>query len=74
MQLLEVPTTVDKTPRQPVQQCGMRGNIPAHTEIIGTADQPVSKVSLPNPIDQNPRREWVIGLGQPASQFQTTTL
>ena len=74
VELLDAPTATHKSMRQPVQQLGVAWNLTAQTKIVRTADQSVAKVSLPNSVDQHPRREWMVGAGQPLCQFQSPAL
>ena len=44
-----------------------------HTEVILGFDDAFAEVTLPNPIDQDPRGERMIRLGEPARERQAAT-
>src|SRR5258707_7658464 len=47
----------------------MRRPLAAFSEVIGTADQALAEVMLPDPIDHDARRQWVIGTCQPVGEL-----
>ena len=56
--------------RQPVEQFGMAGGLAQPAEIAGSANQAASEVILPDPVDDHPGRERVVGPAEPAGQRQ----
>src|SRR5690349_1780783 len=48
----------------------MRGRLAAHSEVAGRLDQPLSKMMLPDAVDENPRCERVFRVRQPPGQLQ----
>ncbi len=62
MQRLERPLLSDQLGGQPVEQFGMARHRTTAAEIIGRGDQPLAKVVLPEPIDDHPGRQRMLGL------------
>src|SRR6056297_729945 len=51
----------------------MRGTCPQLAKVAGSANDPLTKVVQPNPIDNHASKQGVVFAGQPASKGQATT-
>jgi NAD(P)-dependent dehydrogenase (short-subunit alcohol dehydrogenase family) len=50
---------------EPVEQFRMRGKAPLKTEVAGCPHQSLAKMKAPQPVDDDPRRERIGGVGDP---------
>ena len=64
----------DKLRGQVVEQLGVRREFAVGAEVVHRGYQPTAKQMLPDAVGGHPRRERMIGLSQPASQFQAAAL
>ena len=68
MDRLEPPAVLDERRRQPVEQFGMAGAVALGAEVVDRLHQPGAEVVLPEPVDDHPGRQRMLGRGQPAGQ------
>src|SRR5262245_18850197 len=62
------PAVLNELAGEPVEQLRMRRGIDARAKIVGGADQTPAEVVLPQPVDQDARRQRVLGPTQPACE------
>src|SRR4051794_33909979 len=72
MYFLDRPALLDELSRQIVEQLGMRRRRAHDAEVVGSANDAVAKVMLPEAIDENACAEWVCRNDQSPGQLQTT--
>ena len=70
-QRLRVPAVLPEIDRQPVEQSRHGGATRLGAEVGRRADDPRAEQRLPDAIDGDPRREWVLRHHHPLSQAQT---
>ena len=70
MQRLDRPAAVDEPPRQPVEQLRMGGSRAGSAEVARRVDETASEVPVPDPVGHDPRRQRVLGVGDPAGQLE----
>ncbi len=68
MQLLQAPPFRDETPRQPVEQLGMRRLLAELAEIVRGADDAAAEVVGPDAIDDDARGQLVVGPRDPVRE------
>ncbi len=68
MQMFETPAVLDQLGGQPVEQFGMRGAAAVEAEVVGRIDQAHAEVIMPQPIDDHPREQRIVGMGDPRGQ------
>ena len=61
---------VDQLARQPIEQLGMRRPAAAEAKVAGRADQPLTKMMMPDAIDHHSRSERIVRAGDPSGQCQ----
>ena len=64
---------INQIPGHPIQQFGMAGLPPTHTEIVGSKDQALAKMMHPDAIDHHPGKEWVADVGNPIREMRPST-
>ena len=57
------PTMVDQVMRQPIEQLLMAGGRALQAEVVGAGYDAATEVMLPQPVDQNPCGQRVVGRG-----------
>src|SRR5688500_11995536 len=62
---LQAPAAIEKFTCQPVEQLRMRGNGAHRSKVAARGDDALSKMVLPQPIDDNSGREWMVGEREP---------
>ena len=65
---LEPPAAGDQLGGEPVEQLGMRGRLAPNAEIARRRHDPPAEMVLPEPVDDHPGRQGIVGLGEPAGQ------
>ena len=70
MQVLEAPARVAQFGGQPIEQGGMRGQRSQAAEIGRRGHDAAAEVMHPHSIGDHPRRQRVVGSGQPAGKRQ----
>ena len=56
--------------RQPIEQLRMRGPFPLQPEVLDRFDDSGSEEGLPEPVDGDARRQWILPADQPLRQLQ----
>jgi hypothetical protein len=69
-QFLDGPTLFDELPGQEVEQLGVRGWFAAQSEVAGRSYQTRAKKAVPDPVHDNPCRQWIFGGSDGLGQFQ----
>ena len=59
---------LDEVGRQPVEQLRMAGSFSQVTEVAGRFDDAFAEMVLPDPVDDDARRQWVVRRGDPACE------
>ena len=68
---LDRPARIHESRGEMVEQLGMRRPFPARAEVVGSADQALAEVVLPDPVDHDAGRQRMIGTRQPVGQLPT---
>ena len=71
---LHVPVTGDELARQPVEQLRVAGGRRLRAQVVRVVDQAPAEMSLPNSIDDDPRDERIVRIGEPAGQRRPSTV
>ncbi len=67
---LRTPPLLDEVAREPVEECGVGGEISLQSEIFGGANDTVAKEVLPDPVDVDTGGQGVLGEGEPLSEAE----
>jgi hypothetical protein len=70
MHRLDRPAALDEAAGQPVEQLRMGGRLSQAPEIARRAHEALPEMVLPEAVDQDARRERMLGGGQPARELQ----
>src|SRR5215467_13085687 len=70
VQRLDRPSALDKTRRQIIEQFRMGRSLTPRSKIVGSLNDSLSKVMLPDAIDHHSGCQGILGIGQPRRQFQ----
>ena len=70
MQPFDAPAIFNEIDCEPVEQLRMRRRTPRVSEVTERFHDPASEVMMPDTIDEDPRRERMVGLSQPAGERQ----
>ena len=70
VELLERPAALDEAARQPVEKLGMGGFTADRAEVARRVDDAAAEVPVPDAVDDDSRGERVLGVGDPARQFE----
>ena len=65
---LDAPPLADEFGREPVEQLRMGWGHARTAEVVRGGDDPVAEVLLPDPVDEDPRGQGMIGPGEPARE------
>src|SRR5258706_16203028 len=71
MQFLQRPAFLNEPMREPVKQFRMARLLAHPSKIAGSANQPFSKVVLPNAVYDNASRQRIVGVRNPLGQRQS---
>ncbi len=71
MELFEAPLSCAEFKGQPIEQFGLIRRRAEPAEVGGRLNESVTKMVHPESIDENTRRERVVGTGQPTSQGES---
>ena len=62
----------DKVGSQPVEKLGVSRFLPLGSKVIGISGDGIHKVMLPDSVHNGSGRQWVVWIGNPARDFQTS--
>ena len=68
---LDAPLFLDEPNGKPVEQFRMSRPLPVDSEIAWSANQSLAEMVLPEAVDHDPRRKWILGACNPFGQCQS---
>ena len=74
MQGFDRPIAFDQFGGEPIEEFGMRGRFAGATKVVGIARDGLTKVPEPNPVDDSPSGEGVVGTSDPFGKGATAAL